>query len=243
MGEALVVSVVPERPDWAAQIKILRWSRKSRSERVCAAQSRAAGIKLSPEADRATLIRRVTLDLTGCRPRHRKLTHSLRTNLRMRTNKSWIACSLRRVMGMRMRMGMARRRPVRGHQRLPAGPDALDVAVAGLGHQCAERWQCVAPDQFTIKQLAGDLLPNSTVDDKVATAFCRNHMINGEGGRIPWKENRVDYVMDQSETVGTVWLGLTVGCCRCHDHKYDPLKQKDYYSLFAFFNNTPVDGG
>jgi hypothetical protein len=97
-------------------------------------------------------------------------------------------------------------------------------------------------DQFTIEQLAGDLLPGATTDQKVATGFCRNHMINGEGGRIA-EENRVDYVMDQAETVSTVWLGLTVGCARCHDHKFDPITQKDYYSLFAFFNQTPVNGG
>src|SRR5262249_25170542 len=76
---------------------------------------------------------------------------------------------------------------------------------------------------------------------KMATGFCRNHMINGEGGRIP-EESRVDYVMDMTETMGTVWLGLTLNCCRCHDHKYDPFAQREYYQLFAFFNQTPVDG-
>lgn len=96
-------------------------------------------------------------------------------------------------------------------------------------------------DQFTVEQLAGDLLPNATKDQKLATAFNRNHMINGEGGRIP-EENRVEYVFDQLETVGTVWLGLTFNCCRCHDHKYDPLTNKDYYQFFAFFNQTAVDG-
>src|SRR5439155_7549698 len=96
-------------------------------------------------------------------------------------------------------------------------------------------------DQFAIKQIAGDMLLSATRDDKVATAFLRNHMINGEGGRIA-EENRVDYIMDQTEMLSTTFLGLTVGCARCHDHKYDPITQKDYYSLFAFFNNTPVDG-
>ncbi len=67
-------------------------------------------------------------------------------------------------------------------------------------------------------------------------------MINGEGGRIS-EENRVDYVMDMAETTGTVWLGLTFNCTRCHDHKFDPLTQRDYYGLFAFFNQTAVDGG
>ena len=97
-------------------------------------------------------------------------------------------------------------------------------------------------DRFTIEQLAGDLLPQPTVDQKVATGFCRNHMINGEGGSIP-EENRVNYVMDQTETAATVWLGFTAGCARCHDHKFDPFSQKEYYSLSAFFNNTPVNGG
>ncbi len=96
-------------------------------------------------------------------------------------------------------------------------------------------------NQFTVWQLAGDLLPQATDEQILATAFCRNHMINGEGGRIA-EENRVEYVMDMSETVGTVWLGLTLNCCRCHDHKYDPLTNQEYYQLFAFFNQTPVTG-
>ena len=97
-------------------------------------------------------------------------------------------------------------------------------------------------DQFTVQQIAGDLLHEATDEQILATGFNRNHMINGEGGRIA-EENRIDYVMDMSETVGTVWLGLTLNCCRCHDHKYDPLSQRDYYGFFAFFNQTPVNGG
>ena len=96
-------------------------------------------------------------------------------------------------------------------------------------------------DRFTVEQLAGDLLPDATTEQKLATGFLRNHMINGEGGRIP-EENRIEYVFDMTETVGTVWLGLTLNCCRCHDHKYDPVAQKEYYALFAFFNQTPVTG-
>ncbi|MBI1840157.1 MAG: PSD1 domain-containing protein [Verrucomicrobia bacterium] len=97
-------------------------------------------------------------------------------------------------------------------------------------------------DQFTVWQLAGDLLPQSVPEQKLATGFLRNHMINGEGGRIA-EENRVDYAMDMSETTGTVWLGLTFNCCRCHDHKFDALTQRDYYRMLAFFNQTSVDGG
>ena len=84
-------------------------------------------------------------------------------------------------------------------------------------------------------------LADATDEQILATGFFRNHMINGEGGRIP-EENRVEYVMDMSETMGTVWLGLTLNCCRCHDHKFDPLTNEDYYQLFAFFNQTPVKG-
>ena len=97
-------------------------------------------------------------------------------------------------------------------------------------------------DQFTLWQLAGDRLDNPTFEQRLATGFCRNHMINGEGGRIP-EENRIEYLFDQTETTATVWLGLTFNCCRCHDHKYDSLQQHDYYGLLAFFNQTPVTGG
>src|SRR5204863_4923807 len=97
-------------------------------------------------------------------------------------------------------------------------------------------------DQFTVWQLAGDQLPDATRDQKLATGFCRNHPINGEGGRIS-EENRIEYVFDMTETMGTVWLGLTLTCTRCHDHKFDPVWKKDYFGLFAFFNQTPVTGG
>lgn len=97
-------------------------------------------------------------------------------------------------------------------------------------------------DRFTTLQLAGDLLPDAGPEQILPTAFNRNHMINGEGGRIA-EENRVDYVFDMTETMGTVWLGLTLNCCRCHDHKFDPVKQTEYYGFTAFFNQTSVNGG
>lgn len=96
-------------------------------------------------------------------------------------------------------------------------------------------------DEFTIEQLAGDLLDDPTDDQLLATAFNRNHRINNEAGIIA-EEFRVEYVADRVETTSTVWLGLTVGCARCHDHKYDPIKMKDFYSLFAFFNQVPENG-
>ncbi len=97
-------------------------------------------------------------------------------------------------------------------------------------------------DQFTIEQLAGDLLPEPTREQLIATGFHRNHMINGEGGRIP-EESRVDYVLDRVETTGMVWMALTFNCCRCHDHKFDQLKQREYYQLSAYFNSIDETGG
>ena len=96
-------------------------------------------------------------------------------------------------------------------------------------------------NEFTIKQLAGDLLPNATANDILATAFNRNHPYNSEGGSIP-EETRVVNVFDRVETTGTVWLGLTFECARCHDHKYDEITQKDFFNLFNFFNKLDEKG-
>ena len=96
-------------------------------------------------------------------------------------------------------------------------------------------------DQFTIEQLAGDLLPSATVSQRLATGFNRNHRINDEGGSLD-AEFEVEYVVDRVDTTATVWLGLTAGCARCHDHKYDPISQRDFYRLYAFFNNVPEKG-
>ncbi len=96
-------------------------------------------------------------------------------------------------------------------------------------------------DRFTIEQLAGDLLPGATTEQKLASGFHRNNMFNGEGGRIP-EETRVENVFDRVETTATVWLGLTFTCARCHDHKYDPIAQQDYYALFDIFNQLSETG-
>ena len=97
-------------------------------------------------------------------------------------------------------------------------------------------------DRFTEQVLAGDLLPDATDEQRLATGFLRNNPHNGEGGRIP-EETRVENVFDRAETVGTVWLGMTFECARCHDHKYDPIPQRDYYRFFAFFDQTSESGG
>ena len=197
-------------------------------------------MKPSPEAPRETLIRRVTLDLTGLPPTPQEVAAA-------RNDKSadWYERVVERLLAS----------PHYGERMVWEWLDAARYADSngyqGDGERTMWPWRDWAVnalnrnmpfDQFTIEQLAGDLLPNATLEQKLATAFCRNHMINGEGGRIA-EENRVDYVMDMAETTGTVWLGLTFNCCRCHDHKFDPLAQRDYYGLFAFFNQTPITGG
>ena len=96
-------------------------------------------------------------------------------------------------------------------------------------------------DRFVTEQLAGDLLPKPTLDQRIATGFGRNHVINSEGGIIG-EEYRVEYVADRVRTLSTAWLGLTMECAKCHDHKFDPVTQRDYYRLFAFFNNVPEHG-
>ncbi|HEX7896346.1 MAG TPA: PSD1 and planctomycete cytochrome C domain-containing protein [Planctomycetota bacterium] len=189
------------------------------------------GLRMSPEADRATLLRRVTLDLTGLPPEgdagepYEKAVDRLLASPRYGERMAWDWMEISRYADSNGYQGDGERSmwPWR------------DWVVKAFNEN-------LPYDQFTIWQLAGDLLPEPTREQKLATGFCRNHPINGEGGRIA-EENRVDYVMDMAETAGTVWLGLTFNCCRCHDHKFDPLTKKDYYSLFAYFNQTPVNGG
>ena len=96
-------------------------------------------------------------------------------------------------------------------------------------------------NQFVIEQIAGDLIPNATRDQKVASGFNRNHMINFEGGAIA-EEYQVEYVVDRVEATSSAFMGLTMGCARCHSHKYDPITHKEFYQFFAFFNSVPERG-
>jgi mono/diheme cytochrome c family protein len=197
-------------------------------------------LKLSPEADRVTLLRRATLDLTGLPPAPEETSAFLADRSPDAYERVVDRLLASPRFGERMAwdwMEVSRYADSNGYQ--------------GDGERTAWPWRDwivkafndnLPYDQFTVWQLAGDLLPEATHDQKLATGFCRNHPINGEGGRIS-EENRVDYVMDMTETMGTVWLGLTLTCSRCHDHKFDPILKKDYYGLFAFFNQTPVTGG
>jgi hypothetical protein len=198
------------------------------------------GLKPSPEADRARLIRRVTLDLTGLPPTPEEVDAFLKDDSPAAYEKVVDRLLASPRFGERMAWDW-----------LDAARYADSNGYQGDGERTMWPWRDwvvkayndnLPFDQFTVWQLAGDLLPKPTRGQILATAFNRNHMINGEGGRIA-EENRVEYVFDQTETTATVWLGLTFTCCRCHDHKFDPLTKEDYYALFAYFNQTPVNGG
>ena len=202
-----------------------------------------AGLKPNPKASDATLLRRMSLDLNGLPPRIQRdqFAPSPAPTASPISLPDHINALLDSpAFGERMAWDW-----------LDAARYADSNGYQGDGERTMWPWrdwvvksfnEGLPFDQFTLWQIAGDLLPNATHDQKLATGFNRNHMINGEGGRIA-EENRVDYVMDMTETTGTVWMGLTFNCCRCHDHKFDPLTQADYYRLSAFFNQTPVTGG
>ena len=198
-----------------------------------------AGMKPADEAPKHTLLRRVSLDLTGLPPTPNELETFLHDG-----KPDAYARAVDRLLksphhGERMAMwwlDAARYSDTDGFQsdatrnNWPWRDWVVDAFNNGMPY-----------DQFTLEQFAGDLLAGATPEQKLATCFHRNHMTNGEGGRDP-EESRVDYVIDRINTVGTTWLGLTLGCTQCHSHKFDPISHADYYSLTAFFNSIDEDG-
>ena len=198
------------------------------------------GLQPSPEADKPTLLRRVTLDLTGLPPTPAEVDAFLADKSPNAYEKVVDRLLASPRYGERMAGPLAGRGALCRHQRLSDRRPAQHVALARLGDRRVSTSN-MPFDQFTIEQIAGDLLPNATLDQKIATGFHRNHRTNAEGGIVP-EEFRVEYVADRVETTSIVWLGLTVGCARCHDHKYDPITQKEFYQFFAFFNNVPEKG-
>ena len=196
-------------------------------------------LRPSRQADKRTLLRRVTLDLTGLPATPEEIEAFVRDESANAYEKvvDRLLASPRYAERMAIRwMEAARYADTNGYQ--TDGPRTMwpwrDWVIDAFRRD-------MPFDQFTIEQIAGDLLPNATLSQKIATAFNRNHRTSAEGGIVD-EEFRVEYVADRAETTSTVWLGLTVGCARCHDHKFDPITQKDYYSLFAFFNNVPERG-
>jgi mono/diheme cytochrome c family protein len=197
-------------------------------------------LTMSPVAEKTTLLRRVTLDLTGLPPTLKEIDEFLADDSPDAYEKvvDRLLASSRYGEHMAIEwLDAARYADTNGYQgdRTRTMWPWRDWVILAFNNN-------MPFNQFTIEQLAGDLLPDATLEQRVATGFNRNHPLNGEGGRIP-EESRNDYVMDRVETLGTVWLGLTIGCCRCHDHKYDPISQREYYQLFAYFNNVAEVGG
>ncbi len=197
------------------------------------------GLAPAPEAEKTTLLRRVTLDLTGLPPTRDEVEQFVSD-----TSPDAYEKAVDRIMAS----------PHYGEQMARYWLDVARYADTNGYHVDNERymwrwrdWVIDAYnknqpfDQFTIEQLAGDLLPKPTTEQQIATGFNRNHMITFEGGVIP-EEYRVAYVVDRVNTTGTVWMGLTVGCAQCHDHKFDPLTMKDFYQFYGLFNSVPEQG-
>jgi mono/diheme cytochrome c family protein len=229
--------ITPIRP-LLPRVKNKEWPKNAIDQFVLERLERE-GMEPSPEADRATLIRRVSLDLTGLPPTRGEVEDFLNDKSPDAYEKVVDRLLANPRYGERMAfswLDAARYADTNGYQ--------VD------GDRSAWRWrdwvieafnQNKPFDQFVVEQLAGDLLPNATLDQKIATAFNRNHRINAEGGVVP-EEYRVEYVVDRVDTTSTVFMGLTLGCARCHNHKYDPFTQKEYYQLTAYFNSIDEDG-
>jgi mono/diheme cytochrome c family protein len=193
------------------------------------------GLAPSPEADRVTLIRRLSLDLIGLPPAPREVEDFVNDpapDAYERLVERLLASPHYGERAGRWWLDQARYADSNGYS--IDAPRSLwpyrDWVIAALNAD-------LPFDQFTVEQLAGDLLPNATQQQKVATGFHRNTPINEEGG-IDVEQFRVESIIDRVNTTGSVWLGLTVGCCQCHDHKFDPISQREYYQLFAFLNNA-----
>lgn len=193
----------------------------------------------APEAARQTLIRRLSLDLTGLPPTPAEVTEFVNDQSTDAYEKVVDRLLHSEHLGERLAMewlDAARYSDTDGYQ-----GDATRTNWPWRDWVVNAFNQNMPFDQFTIEQFAGDLLPKASPEQILATGFHRNHMTNGEGGRDP-EESRIDYVIDRINTTGTVWMGLTVGCAQCHSHKFDPIDHADYYRLSGFFNSIDEDG-
>jgi hypothetical protein len=227
----------PTRPALPA-VRRQDWVRNPIDQFILARLEREL-LEPSPDADRVTLLRRVTFDLTGLPPTPQELDAFLDDPAPDAYERRVDALLASPRFGERMAvpwLDAARYADTHGYH-----IDSLrgmwpwrDWVIAAFNRN-------LPYDQFTIEQLAGDLLPNATRDQKIASGFNRNHMINFEGGAIA-DEYQVEYVVDRVEATSSAFLGLTMGCARCHTHKFDPISHKEFYQFFAFFNNVPERG-
>jgi mono/diheme cytochrome c family protein len=229
--------VAPARPDVPAAADA-GWPRNP-IDNFVRARMQDAGLPPSPEASRETLVRRLYLDLLGLPPTLEQIDAFVNDSSPDAYERLVDDLLASAHYGERMAMewlDAARFADTNGYH-LDNGRDM-------------SRWrawvidafnQNLPFDEFTIDQIAGDLLPNATPEQRIASGFNRNHMINFEGGAIP-EEYHAAYIVDRVSTTSTVWLGLTVACAQCHDHKFDPISQREFYQLYAFFHNVPEKG-
>jgi hypothetical protein len=197
------------------------------------------GLKPSPEADKETLLRRLSYDLTGLPPTPAEMDAFLSDASSGAYEKQVDRLLQSPHYGERMAMpwlDAARYADTHGYHidSLRAMWPWRDWVINAFNKN-------MPFDEFAIEQLAGDLLPNATRDQKIASGFNRNHMINFEGGAIA-DEYQVEYVVDRVEATSNTFMGLTMGCARCHSHKFDPITHKEFYEFFAFFNTVPEFG-
>lgn len=241
------------KPHWAfippekAAIPAVRdsgWA-KGPIDRFILARLELEGLKPSPQADRERLIHRVTYDLTGLPPTLDEVS---------RFTKDRSANAYEKVVDRLLASPAYGERMASMWMDLSRYADSNGYQDDGVRYMWRWRDWVIGSfnknqpyNEFVTWQVAGDLLPHATVEQVLATGFNRNHPQNGEGGIVD-EEYRVQYVKDRTETFSRAFLGVTMQCAGCHDHKYDPLLQKDYYQLFAFFNNNneigiaPIDG-
>lgn len=229
--------VPPQRGEPPA-VQAADWARNP-IDRFILARLEAEGLRPSPEADKATLLRRATLDLTGLPPTLEELDAFLADASPDAYEKAVDRLLASPHYGERMALwwlDLARYADTHGYHidsQRDMWPWRDWVIRAFAGN--------LPYDRFLLEQLAGDLLPEPTQDQQVATGFNRNHPINYEGGAIP-EEYQAAYVHDRVDTTGTALMGLTMRCAGCHDHKFDPISMREYYQFYAYFNNIDEEG-
>jgi hypothetical protein len=225
--------VKPEKKN-APDVKQKEWT-KNEIDQYVLARLEKEGLAPSVEADKETLIRRVSFDLTGLPPSMYEIDAFLTDNSPDAYEKMVDRFLQSPRYGERMAaywLDVARFADSHGYldDKHRDASDWRDWVIKAFNNN-------IPYDQFITWQLAGDLLPNATKEQILATGFNRNHKQNSEAGILP-EEFRVEYVVDRTNTLGTSLMGMTVSCAKCHDHKYDPISQKEYFSLYAFFNST-----
>src|SRR5206468_234746 len=239
-----ILQGAPYSPHWAfvkperaalPTVKMKSWPRNA-IDYFTLAKLEKSGLKPSPPADRYTLVRRLSLDLTGLPPTPSEVT--VFVNDPQRDAYERLVDRLLRSPAYgerwaRLWLDLSRYADSAGY-----GSDPLRLNIWPYRDWVIQAFNRNLPyDQFTLEQIAGDLLEHPTEDQLIATAFHRNTMTNTEGGTDD-EEWRVAAVKDRIATTSQVWMGLTMGCAQCHSHKYDPITQREYYQFFALFNQT-----